>query len=139
MLDTADPPGTNSTILVDSLVDASAVDFDIASNSIFWADIGKVSIKRMWLDGSESRPQDIVHPGLVSPDGIAVDWIGHKLYWIDADVKSIEVSNFDGTYSNVLFWKDLDQPRAIALDPLNGYVLLFFRFTFSYSIFKFDL
>jgi len=30
------------------------------------------------------------------------------------------VAELDGTYRKVLFWQDLDQPRAIALDPTRG-------------------
>ena len=64
--------------------------------------------------------ENVVLTGLASPDGLACDWIGHKLYWTDSETNRIEVSNLDGTYRKVLFWRDLDQPRAIALDPLNG-------------------
>ena len=64
--------------------------------------------------------ENVVLTGLASPDGLACDWIGNKLYWTDSETNRIEVSNLDGTHRKVLFWRDLDQPRAIALDPLNG-------------------
>lgn len=59
----------------------------------------------------------VVVSGLASPDGLACDWLGKKLYWTDSETNRIEVSNLDGTSRKVLFWKDLDQPRAIALHP----------------------
>lgn len=61
--------------------------------------------------------QTVVVSGLNSPDGLACDWLGKKLYWTDSDTNRIEVANLDGTSRKVLFWMDLDQPRAIALNP----------------------
>ncbi|KAI4889840.1 hypothetical protein NFI96_010471, partial [Prochilodus magdalenae] len=61
--------------------------------------------------------QTVVVSGLDSPDGLACDWLGRKLYWTDSETNRIEVANLDGTSRKVLFWQDLDQPRAIALNP----------------------
>lgn len=61
--------------------------------------------------------QTVVVSGLTSPDGLACDWLGKKLYWTDSDTNRIEVANLDGTSRKVLFWMDLDQPRALALNP----------------------
>lgn len=63
--------------------------------------------------------QTVVVSGLDSPDGLACDWLGRKLYWTDSETNRIEVANLDGTSRKVLFWQDLDQPRAIALNPAH--------------------
>ncbi|KAB0404643.1 hypothetical protein E2I00_000651 [Balaenoptera physalus] len=42
------------------------------------------------------------------------------MYWTDSETNRIEVANLNGTSRKVLFWQDLDQPRAIALDPAHG-------------------
>lgn len=63
---------------------------------------------------------NIVTSGLISPDGLACDWIGRKLYWTDSETNRIEVANLDGTFRKVLFWSDLYQPRAVALVPMKG-------------------
>lgn len=63
---------------------------------------------------------NVVTTGLTSPEGLACDWLSKKLYWTDAETNRIEVSNFDGRYRKVLFWEELDQPRAIALAPMDG-------------------
>jgi low density lipoprotein receptor-related protein 5/6 len=55
--------------------------------------------------------------GVATPDGLACDWVTKKLYWTDSDTGRIEVTTLDGKYRNVLFWEDIDQPRAIALVP----------------------
>ena len=58
-----------------------------------------------------------------TPDGISVDWVGKKIYWSDGGYNMIEVAEFDGSNRLTLFSTDLDDPRAIAVDPLSGCVL----------------
>lgn len=77
------------------------------------------SIKRSSLT-SPATVVTVISTGLVAPDGLACDWLGRKIYWTDSETNRIEVSNLDGRLRLVLFWSDLDQPRAIALDPLRG-------------------
>ena len=119
----------NLTVLVAGQEDAAAVDFLFEDGLIFWTDVSLERIQRMWLNGSGRVAVDVVTKGLVSPDGLACDWIGRKLYWtnsetdnIYSDTDSIEVANLDGSHRKVLYWSDLDQPRAIAVDPLHGQV-----------------
>lgn len=61
---------------------------------------------------------------LIVPAGIAVDWVGRKLYWTDAELDVIEVSNLNGSMRTVLVWKGMDQPRDIIVDPETGYCLI---------------
>jgi len=59
--------------------------------------------------------------GLISPDGLGIDWVGRKLYWIDSETNRIEVCDLDtGQNRRVLYWENLDQPRGLALDPTSG-------------------
>ena len=62
----------------------------------------------------------IVSSSLESPAGLAIDWVTHKLYWTEAGTNRIEVSLLDGTERTVLIWDDLDKPRDIVLDPIEG-------------------
>ncbi|PFX32670.1 Low-density lipoprotein receptor-related protein 6 [Stylophora pistillata] len=116
------------TTIVDTLEDAIALDFDYAEGLVFWADVGQQKIERVRITGEKSGGiEDIVSFGLKKPEGLAVDWVGKKLYWTDCrdsdwETNRIEVSNFDGLDRKVLFWKDLGFPRAIAVDPLKGYM-----------------
>jgi low density lipoprotein receptor-related protein 5/6 len=87
---------------------------------IFWTDINIEVIQRAVINRTQQTRTGIITTGLLSPDGLACDWIGKKLYWTDAETNRIEVSNVDGSYRKVLYWQDLDQPRAIALDPFRG-------------------
>lgn len=60
---------------------------------------------------------------MLSPDGVAYDWFTNKLYFIDSEVDKIEVVTIKEKYRKVLFWSDLDQPRAIVVVPMKGYAI----------------
>ncbi|NP_001401184.1 low-density lipoprotein receptor-related protein 6 isoform j [Homo sapiens] len=111
----------NATIVVGGLEDAAAVDFVFSHGLIYWSDVSEEAIKRTEFNKTESV-QNVVVSGLLSPDGLACDWLGEKLYWTDSETNRIEVSNLDGSLRKVLFWQELDQPRAIALDPSSGFM-----------------
>ena len=114
----------NESVIIDHLNDAiNAVDFLFAEGIIFWADVNLKKIKRIRV--STGEVEDVISVGLKKPEGLAVDWIARKLYWTDCrdaelETNRIEVANLDGSNRKVLFWKDLDLPRAIAVDPLLG-------------------
>lgn len=63
-----------------------------------------------------------ISTGLKYTEGIAVDWIYHNIYWTDTRVDTIEVASADGFMRKILVDSDLKEPRAIAVDPRNGYV-----------------
>jgi low density lipoprotein receptor-related protein 5/6 len=66
----------------------------------------------------------VVTTGLISPAGLACDWLTQKLYWTDDETNRIEVATINGEHRKVLFWDDIDQPRAIALVPMKRYCML---------------
>ena len=66
------------------------------------------------------KPVNVISLGLGSPDGLAVDWVTRKLYWTNAAEHRIELSDFDGTSHKVLFWDQIDSPRALCLLPQKG-------------------
>ncbi|GAA6089251.1 low-density lipoprotein receptor-related protein 6-like [Tachysurus ichikawai] len=120
LVDAAQGRSANATVVVSGLEDAAAVDFVYSNGLIYWSDVSEESIKRAIFNGSGSGAQSTVVSGLASPDGLACDWLGSKLYWTDSETNRVEVAELDGTLRKVLFWQDLDQPRAIALDPRRG-------------------
>jgi low density lipoprotein receptor-related protein 5/6 len=67
-----------------------------------------------------TEEQIVVQSGVKYPEGIAVDWIGRNLYWSDTGTDRIEVSRLNGTSRRVLVSYNLDEPRAIAVDPGEG-------------------
>lgn len=51
---------------------------------------------------------------------MAVDWIGRNLYWSDTGTDRIEVCHLNGSSRRVLISENLDEPRAIVVDPGEG-------------------
>jgi low density lipoprotein receptor-related protein 5/6 len=69
-----------------------------------------------------SALENVVEFGLGFPEGMAVDWVAHNLYWADTGTSRIEMSRMDGSSRRVLIWREVE-PRALVLDPPNGYVV----------------
>lgn len=76
------------------------------------------TIMRSFINGSD--PQKVVELGLISPEGIAVDWVAQNLYWADSTAHRIEISRLDGSSRRTLLWRDIDEPYSIALNPQDG-------------------
>ncbi|RWS07569.1 low-density lipoprotein receptor-related protein 6-like protein [Dinothrombium tinctorium] len=111
---------SNSSVVIGHLEDATALDFYYNEEIIFWTDIGLEMIKALRRNGSIRHEFIVIADSLLSPDGLACDWLTKKLYWTDSDTNRIEVGLFNGSFRKVLVYKDLDQPRAIAVDPTQG-------------------
>lgn len=62
----------------------------------------------------------LISTGLVTVDGIAVDWIYGHIYWTDTGKNKIEMSDKTGKMRKSIISGDLDEPRAIVLNPLDG-------------------
>ncbi|CAH0551681.1 unnamed protein product [Brassicogethes aeneus] len=110
----------HSTLLAHNLTNAVALDYDWASQCIYWSDVTQLgsSIKRICDFKKNITVTDVLHQStLQNPDGLAVDWVGRNLYWCDKGSDTIEVSSLDGRFRKVLISKGLEEPRAIVLDP----------------------
>ena len=70
-----------------------------------------------------SNVEVIVSEGINSPEGLALDWVTKRLYWVDDTRNTVEVVNTDGSDRRVL--RDgLDRPRDIVVDPFQKCVWL---------------
>lgn len=58
--------------------------------------------------------------GLVSPEGLAVDWVSRTVFYTDSALDLIGVAALDGSYRKVIVDSGLINPRAIAVDPMAG-------------------
>lgn len=62
--------------------------------------------------------------GIHNVEGIAVDWMGNNLYWTDdGPKKTISVARLEKAAQTrkTLIEGKMTHPRAIVVDPLNGY------------------
>ena len=60
--------------------------------------------------------------GLRTPDGIAYDWVGDKIYWTDTQENTIKrVGVSQNKTVEVVLTEGLDEPRAIVVSPCDGY------------------
>lgn len=94
----------------------SSVDFDVNNKRIYWSD--KKMIMRAYMNGSD--PERVVELGLASPEGIAVDWQAHNIYWVDSASNRIEVARLSGSSRRTLLWQELYAPHSIVLDSSEG-------------------
>jgi len=69
--------------------------------------------------------QAVVQSGLSTAEGLAVDWVGQNLYWVESNLDQIEVAKLNGSFRRTLIAGDMESPRAIAVDPRVGYVIQF--------------
>lgn len=88
---------------------------------IFWIDVIEERIYRGVISGGTiSNVGMVLQHVLATAEGLAVDWIGHNIYWVESTLDHIEVASLDGTSRRTLIAGDMDSPRAIALDPRYG-------------------
>ncbi|XP_054719022.1 low-density lipoprotein receptor-related protein 8-like [Uloborus diversus] len=109
------------TLAVSGLRSAVAVDFDYYKNLLVWTDVLEEKIYSAPLDTGYPLTE-VVHDQIQTPDGVAVDWIYHNIYWTDTGRNTISVVRLDGSMRKTLIQRNLDEPRAIVVNPLEGWM-----------------
>lgn len=117
----------NVKSFISSLKNTIALDFyHVNSNvgdMIFWTDVIDDKIYRgLVVGGSLNNIEVVVQTGLSTAEGLAVDWIGENLYWVESNLDQIEVARLNGSFRRTLVAGDMESPRAIAVDPRDGYL-----------------
>ncbi|KAE8277090.1 Low-density lipoprotein receptor-related protein 6 [Larimichthys crocea] len=87
------PDFTDIILQVDDIRHAIAIDYDPVEGYIYWTDDDVKAIRRSLLDGSDAQ-----------------------------FVVTSQVTRLNGTMRKILISEDLDEPRAIVLDPVAGYM-----------------
>lgn len=88
---------------------------------MFWSDVTERNIKRFHIGMSSTTT---IISGIGVCDGLAVEWRTSQLYWTDTTSDTISVSDLNGNNQRSVISSELDEPRAIALDPDSGRVLV---------------
>ncbi|XP_029885972.1 LOW QUALITY PROTEIN: low-density lipoprotein receptor [Aquila chrysaetos chrysaetos] len=110
--------------LLGPLKHAGALDADVAAGTVYWADLSQRKIYRSALAGAAdgSGRVAVVGTGLGAPDGVALDWVHRNIYWTDSRLGTVSVADGSGARRRTLVREPGAKPRAIAVDPLRGYM-----------------
>ncbi|KAG7158090.1 Very low-density lipoprotein receptor-like 3 [Homarus americanus] len=110
------------TAIVNETQGATALDFVFKTGMIFWTDVVAKCIYKAPIDEG-SKMVKVITNDVTTVDGLAVDWLYNHIYWTNTDTDTIEVADFNGDMRKTLFHHSLDEPRAIALYPSEGWIL----------------
>ncbi|XP_050691158.1 prolow-density lipoprotein receptor-related protein 1-like isoform X1 [Eriocheir sinensis] len=117
--------GMGVKALISSLNNTIALDFfhSKEGDAIFWTDVVDDKIyKGTLLSGVLTNIEVVVQTGLGTAEGLAVDWMGENLYWVESNLDQIEVAKLNGSYRRILVTSHMENPRAISLDPRVGMI-----------------
>ncbi|XP_076353564.1 lipophorin receptor 1 [Tachypleus tridentatus] len=109
------------TSVVSNLHSAIALDYVFRTNTVVWSDVSVECIKSAPID-TGAPITTLVKEGIKTADGIAIDWIYNHIYWTDTGKNSIEVADLQGNMKKTLIVTGLDEPRAIVVNPLEGWM-----------------
>ncbi|XP_040532597.1 low-density lipoprotein receptor-related protein 2 isoform X11 [Gallus gallus] len=120
--------GQSYSLILQGLRNVVALDFDRVEKRLYWIDVGRKVIERMFLNGTNKEA--VISDDVPNGEGIAVDWVGRKLYWVDAYKDCLYVSELDGRFQKKLVDRCVDinntycfqHPRAIVVHPKYGQV-----------------
>ncbi|XP_070148921.1 low-density lipoprotein receptor-related protein 2 [Polyergus mexicanus] len=110
---------SNYSLMHQDLINVVALDADYAQQMLYFCDVTAKTIYRAPVNGGEREP--IIRHDSLGLEGIAIDWIGRKLYWLDRHAKHLDVAELDGTNRKTLH-SGIADPRAIAIHPGTGYL-----------------
>uniref|UniRef100_A0A1I7Z610 Very low-density lipoprotein receptor n=1 Tax=Steinernema glaseri TaxID=37863 RepID=A0A1I7Z610_9BILA len=120
----------NYNSLVTRLESAVAMDFWHKAKALIWSDVAKEKIMICHM-GQKSTLNNIKEcddenvdliTDVMTPDGLAVDWVHGLLFWTDTGHNQINVMNLTDRHRRTIVDTGLDEPRAIAVDPSNGVI-----------------
>ncbi|UYV70470.1 hypothetical protein LAZ67_7003147 [Cordylochernes scorpioides] len=112
--------GTIYNLVKMNLKNVVALDFDYREAKMYYCDVGNKTIHRINIDGTGEEL--LVRHDTHGLEGLAVDWVAKKLYWLDRTSKHLDVSELNGTLRKTLLSRYISDPRAIAVHPGIGYL-----------------
>ncbi len=112
--------GTLYNLIKMDLKNVVALDFDYREERLYYADVGNKTINRIFVNGTGE--QNVIRHEAHGLEGIAIDWVGRKIYWMDRTSKHIEVAELNGNHRRTIVGRSISDPRAIAVHPGIGFL-----------------
>jgi low density lipoprotein receptor-related protein 5/6 len=94
-----------------------ALEYDRVEDRVYWSDVTLNIICRAFRNGTGF---EVLFRGIGVADGLTIDHAGRQLYWTSTSDDTIEISKLDGSYRKTLVSLNLDEPRDIIVDPIDG-------------------
>ncbi|KAL0901716.1 hypothetical protein ABMA27_006898 [Loxostege sticticalis] len=139
-IELSDLQGNMRKILIrDKLEEPRAIALNPLDGWMYWTDWGQVpKIERAGLDGSHR--QTIVSYDVKWPNGLTLDLVRKRVYWVDAKMNTISSCNYDGsarrvilystdvlrhpfsitTFEDWVYWTDWDKTAVYRANKFNG-------------------
>uniref|UniRef100_A0A8C0IK70 Low-density lipoprotein receptor-related protein 2 n=1 Tax=Chelonoidis abingdonii TaxID=106734 RepID=A0A8C0IK70_CHEAB len=113
--------GQSYSLILQGLRNVVALDFDRVEKRLYWIDVGRKVIERMFLNGTNK--ETVISDDVPNGEGIAVDWVGRKLYWVDAYKDCLFVAELDGRFRKKLVDQCVDSNNTFCFQYPRGYCL----------------
>jgi low density lipoprotein receptor-related protein 5/6 len=94
-----------------------ALEYDRVEDRVYWSDVTLKIICRAFRNGTGF---EVLFNDIGVADGLTIDLAGRQLYWTSTSNDTIEMSKLDGSFRRTLISLDLDEPRDIIVDPIDG-------------------
>ncbi|XP_064610272.1 low-density lipoprotein receptor-related protein 4-like [Liolophura sinensis] len=112
---------TTSLLLKSRKVSVMDVDVDYAHRCIFYTafDSNTYSLQEFCYQRWQKFTPVVNMSG--TPDGLAYDWAGQNIYWLETTQKFLMVTDRNGRYRATLYSGHIfDEPRDLVLNPEKG-------------------
>ncbi|XP_028411072.1 uncharacterized protein LOC114533678 [Dendronephthya gigantea] len=96
-----------------------ALDYDWVEDRVYWTDEILQIICRAFRNGTGF---EVLINDFGAADGLTIDPAGRQLYWTSTTNNTVETSKLDGSFRRTLVRWNLDRPRDIIVDPIDGYM-----------------
>lgn len=117
--------GQNYELVARGFDNVISIDIDMTERKAYIVDSGKLRLYRADLEELD-QPIDsyevVLRHNVFGTEGIAVDWVGRKLYLLNRQERSLRVCELDGRYCRTLIRDRIAQPKAIVVHPARGYL-----------------
>ena len=99
-----------------------SLDYHYKKGDLYFADVTAKTIFKAKIGSNDiSDKEPVIDHDAEGLEGLAIDWVNDKLYWVDRHTQHMNVAELDGRHRKTIMTK-IEDARAIAVHPGIGYV-----------------